>query len=202
MKRFLLLILAGTIIMGCTDKKKEATAESLRATPWQEIAPEEIDLNAVKMADQDWLELSAGKEGDMNLMTISWGGLGELWNKPVFTVYVSTNRYTYEFMERNDYFTVTHFPESMREALAYLGRVSGRDEDKVAGAGLTAEFTELGNPIYAEADLAIECKKIYARQFDENQLPEDVKEWYKQTGLGIHHVYVGEILHVWKKEVK
>lgn len=188
--------------MGCTDKKKEATAESLRATPWQEIAPEEIDLNAVKMADQDWLELSAGKEGDMNLMTISWGGLGELWNKPVFTVYVSTNRYTYEFMERNDYFTVTHFPESMRETLAYLGRVSGRDEDKVAGAGLTAEFTELGNPIYAEADLAIECKKIYARQFDENRLPEDVKEWYKQTGLGIHHVYVGEILHVWKKEVK
>ena len=58
-------------------------------------------------------------------------------------------------MERNDYFTVTHFPESMREALAYLGRVSGRDEDKVAGAGLTAEFTELGNPIYAEADLAM-----------------------------------------------
>ena len=53
MKRFLLFILAGTIIMGCTDKKKEATAESLRATPWQEIAPEEIDLNAVKMADQD-----------------------------------------------------------------------------------------------------------------------------------------------------
>ena len=167
--------------------------------PWQEIKPAEIELNPLQMIDRDWLELSAGKEGNMNLMTISWGSIGELWGKPVFIVYVSTSRYTNQFMEENDYFTVTHFPTSMKDKLAYLGRVSGRDEDKVAGAGLTVEFTGLGNPIYAEADLAIECKKIYAKQFDAELLPPEQRDWYERSGTGIHTVYIGEILHVWKK---
>ena len=87
----------------------------------------------------------------------------------------------------------------MRNQLSYLGRVSGRDEDKVAGAGLTVEFTELGNPIYAEANLAIECKKLYGQQFNADLLPADVKEWYGKSGLGIHYMYIGEIVHVWKK---
>lgn len=99
----------------------------------------------------------------------------------------------------NDYFTVTHFPADMRGQLSYLGRVSGRDEDKVAGAGLTVEFTELGNPIYAEADLAIECKKLYGQQFDASLMPAEQREWYEKSGLGIHYMYIGEIIHVWKK---
>ena len=70
----------------------------------------------------------------------------------------------------------------MRPQLSYLGRASGRNEDKVAGAGLTVEFTELGNPIYAEADLAIECKKIYAQQFDADLLPQEQREWYERSG--------------------
>lgn len=85
------------------------------------------------------------------------------------------------------------------QELSYLGRVSGRDEDKVAGAGLTVEFTELGNPIYAEADLAIECKKIYAQQFNAELLPLEQREWYEKSGLGIHYMFIGEIVHVWKK---
>ena len=166
---------------------------------WQEIAPTEIELNPIRMIDQDWLEVSAGKKGNMNLMTISWGSIGELWGKPVFIVYVSTSRYTHRFMEENDYFTVTHFPASMKDKLSYLGTVSGRDEDKVAGAGLTVEFTDLGNPIYAEADLAIECKKLYGQQFDADLLPAEQREWYERSGLGIHYMYIGEIVHVWKK---
>lgn len=109
------------------------------------------------MFADEWFELAAGKDGDMNLMTIAWGTIGELWSRPVVTVYVSTSRYTYEFMEKNDYFTITHFPPSMRQKLQYLDTASGRNEDKVKGADLTMEFTNLGNPIFAEADLAIEC---------------------------------------------
>jgi len=186
-------------MMSCTKNKQEKPAECLRDRNWQEIAPTEIEPNAIRLISDDWLVLSAGKEGDMNLMTISWGGIGELWGRPVFTVYVSTNRHTFGFMEKNDYFTVTHFPEAMRPELAYLGRASGRDEDKVAGAGLTVEFTPLGNPVYAEADLAIECRKLYARQFDRDRLPEDVRQWYDESGLGIHYMYVGEIVRVLKK---
>ena len=161
MKKILTVLLTAFAIMSCGNNPKQA--QSPKGKPWQEIAPTEIELNPVQMIDKDWMEVSAGKEGNMNLMTISWGTIGELWGKPVFTVFVSTSRYTHKFMEENDYFTVTHFPADMRQQLSYLGRVSGRDEDKVAGAGLTVEFTELGNPIYAEADLAIECN-LHSRQ--------------------------------------
>lgn len=189
LKRILILLTAAITVMSCGNK----------TVGWQEIAPNDIALNPVQMIDSDWLVLSAGKEGDMNLMTISWGSIGELWGKPVFTVYVSPNRYTHKFMEENDCFTVTHFPASMRPALSYLGRVSGRNEDKVAGSGLTPEFTVLGNPIYSEADIAIECRKLYSSQFDPALLPEEQRDWYTRTGLGVHYMYIGEILHVWKK---
>lgn len=185
------------------EAQKEAapveTVESMRAKPWQQIAPREIEGNAVKLFADDWFALAAGQEGDMNLMTIAWGNLGVLWGKPVVTVYVSTSRYTNSFMERNDYFTITHFPALMRDKLQYIGSVSGRDEDKVKGAGITAEFTELGNPIFSEADLAIECRKIYAEPFKPELLPLEQREWYDKLGLGIHVAYVGEIVNVWKK---
>lgn len=61
--------------------------------------------------DKKWALLSAGKPEDFNTMTISWGGLGTLWNKPVATVYVRRSRYTHAFMDREDYFTVSFFPE-------------------------------------------------------------------------------------------
>ncbi len=177
----------------------EETAESSRDKEWQEISARDIEGNPVRMFADEWFELAAGKEGDMNLMTIAWGTFGELWSRPVVIVYVSTSRYTYEFMEKNEYFTLTHFPASMRQTLQYLGTASGRDEDKVKGAGLTTEFTALGNPIFAEADLAIECKKIYADQFKADLMPIERRQWHEETGTGIHVMYVGEIVNVWKK---
>lgn len=206
-KKLTLMLLSTCMLASCGQQSNqevvtpevEETAESMRQKSWQEITPREIEGNPVKLFADDWFELAAGKEGDMNLMTIAWGTLGELWNKPIVTVYVSTSRYTNEFMDKNDYFTITHFPSSMRKELQYLGTVSGRDEDKVKGAGLTTEFTELGNPIFAESDLAIECRKIYTSPFELDKMPLEQRQWYDERGLGVHVVYTGEILHVWKK---
>lgn len=61
------------------------------------------------------------------------------------------------------------------------------------------QFTNLGNPIFAEADLAIECKKIYAEQFKADKMPIEQRQWYDDTGTGIHVMYIGEIVNVWKK---
>ena len=206
MKNYLFTVLAMSLFFASCSTKNDNTATeetkdevSVKELPWQEITARDIEGNPVKMFADEWFELAAGKEGDMNLMTIAWGSLGELWSKPVVTVYVSTSRYTYEYMEKNDYFTITHFPASMREKLQYLGTASGRDEDKVKGADLTVEFTNLGNPIFAEADLAIECKKIYADQFKADKMPIERRQWHEETGTGIHVMYVGEIVNVWKK---
>lgn len=206
MKKLLSLCALALLLASCngnneqkTDNMQNTTTENLREKDWQEIKAKDIEGNPVRMFADEWFELAAGKEGDMNLMTIAWGTLGELWNRPVVTVYVSTSRYTYEFMEKNDYFTITHFPAAMREKLQYLGTASGRDENKVKGADLTVEFTKLGNPIFAEADLAIECKKIYAEQFKADLMPVEQRQWYDDRGIGLHVVYVGEIVNVWKK---
>ena len=204
-KKTILISVLALLLTSCSTKTEQpandntVATKDLKVKPWQEITPREIEGNPVKMFADEWFELAAGKEGDMNLMTIAWGSLGELWSKPVVTVYVSTSRYTYEFMEKNDYFTITHFTSALRDKLQYLGTASGRDEDKVKGSGLTVEYTSLGNPIFAEADLAIECKKIYAEQFKPELMPLEQRQWYAERGLGIHVAYVGEIVNVWKK---
>ncbi len=65
----------------------------------------EFNTEIFSQFDKKWALLTAGKEGAFNMMVISWGGLGTIWNKPVATVYVRTNRYTHEFMDNNEYFS-------------------------------------------------------------------------------------------------
>lgn len=177
-----------------TAKKKGQSAEGKE---WQTIKPTNVK-NAVQLFDKDWMALAVGTNGDMNAMTISWGGMGELWGRPVVTVYVSTDRYTHSFMERNDYFTVTGFPADKKQALQVIGTRSGRDGDKLKVAGLTPEFTELGNPIFKEANLAIECKIIYSAPFDIDKMSPEARKIYDQ-GMGVHTMYIGEIVNVWCK---
>jgi flavin reductase (DIM6/NTAB) family NADH-FMN oxidoreductase RutF len=194
-------IFAALLLTACGNKanESETEAKTTNSDQWQEIMPQNIDVNAVKLFANDWMLLSAGKDTSMNMMTIAWGALGELWGKPIVTVYVSTDRYTYKFLEDNEYFTVTAFPEQFRDKLQYIGSVSGRDEDKVKGSGLTPEFTKLGNPIYKEANLAIECKKIYAEQLKKELMPLEQRQWYDEKKMGVHVMYIGEIVNVWKK---
>lgn len=194
-------IFVALLLTACGNKANESETEATttNSDQWQEIKPQNIDVNAVKLFANDWMLLSAGKDTSMNMMTIAWGALGELWGKPIVTVYVSTDRYTYKFLEDNEYFTVTAFPEQFRDKLQYIGSVSGRDEDKVKGSGLTPEFTKLGNPIYKEANLAIECKKIYAEQLKKELMPLEQRQWYDEKKLGVHMMYIGEIVNVWKK---
>ena len=194
-------IFIALLLTACGNKanESETEAKTTNSDQWQEIKPQNIDVNAVKLFANDWMLLSAGKDTSMNMITIAWGALGELWGKPIVTVYVSTDRYTYKFLEDNEYFTVTAFPEQFRDKLQYIGSVSGRDEDKVKGSGLTPEFTKLGNPIYKEANLAIECKKIYAEQLKKELMPLEQRQWYDEKKLGVHMMYIGEIVNVWKK---
>ncbi len=184
---------------GCRDNMaaKCAQEQDVANGEWHEISPLEIK-NAIDLFDNDWMALAVGKEGDMNAMTISWGEIGQLWGKPVLTVFVSSSRFTHEFMERNGYFTVTAFPEKKRSALQYIGTHSGRDGDKLTAAGLTPEFTVLGNPVFKEANLAVECRIIYKAPFIKEDIAPDVAKIYDR-GMGVHTMYIGEIINVWSR---
>ena len=91
----------------------------------------QFDTDIFAQFDKKWALLTAGGKEKFNTMTISWGGLGTLWGKPVATVYVRESRYTHEFMDREDYFTVSFYPESCRRTLGVLGSKSGRDRSRL-----------------------------------------------------------------------
>ena len=89
--------------------------------------------------DDQWLLLTSGDFAarDYNCMTISWGSLGTMWDRPFVQTVVRPQRYTYQFMEKYSSFTLCAFPKKYRSALALLGAKSGRDGNKLAEAGLT-----------------------------------------------------------------
>ena len=139
-----------------------------------------------------WALLTAGDKDSYNTMTISWGGLGTLWSKPVATVYVKPIRYTHEFLDKNDYFTISFFSEEYRNALMTLGMKSGRYGDKVKETGLTADFHE-NYVTFKEAKTTLLCKKIYRHDMDVSNMPEDVvTDFYKNEAA--HTIYIGEVI--------
>lgn len=192
MKKIITLTLVVMALAACGGRTNKSNMTQTR-----EIKPTEIKENPVELFDQKWALVTAGVPGDVNTMTISWGSLGELWNRPVVTVYVSSSRYTHEFMEKNDHFTVAFFPGEQRRALQYLGSHSGRDSDKIAESGLTLEWLESGLPSFKEADMVIEARKIYGYPFDEKGFGDVPSQLYSSGRMGVHSVYVGEIEHVW-----
>ena len=145
--------------------------------------------------DRKWALVTAGDISDFNTMTISWGGMGTLWSKPVVTVYVKPVRYTHEFMEANDYFTVSFFEEEYREALKLLGSKSGRDCDKVAESHLTP--VRIGENLvgYVQAFRTLVCRKIYTQELDASSVPEAVRETYYAKEAP-HTMYIGEIIGI------
>ena len=155
---------------------------------------EQLNVSAFDVFDTQWALLTAGTPGDYNTMTISWGGLGTLWSKPVATVYVKPIRYTYEFMEKNDVFTVSVFPPDYRQDLARLGSKSGRDGDKVALTGLTPVEVP-GGITFAQAHTTLVCRKLYRQDLDAAQMPKDVIAQYYETEAP-HRMYIGEVLEM------
>ena len=150
--------------------------------------------DALKLFHEEWALVTAGKEGDYNTMTISWGGLGTLWSKPVTTVYVKPCRYTFGFMQANDYFTVSFFDSTYKKDLTILGTASGRDGDKVALTSLHPVFLENG-VTFKEAKTTIVCKKTYELPLVCDGMSDEIIEHY-YTKEEPHHIFLGEVLEV------
>ena len=130
-------------------------------------------------------------------MTIGWGSAGTLWSKPTVTVYVHPWRYTHEFLEREDYFTVQLFGLEHHGDLGILGSKSGRDGNKVGLTSLTPVALEHGMT-FAEATTTIVCKKWYTQAIDLDAVPADVMD--RMAGRlyvdAAHTMFVGEIVDI------
>ena len=152
-----------------------------------------------RLFNDHWALATAGSIENYNTMTIGWGSMGTLWGpphkgKPVLTIYVSPARYTHTFLEENEYFTVSFFPEEYRKDLALLGSRSGRDGDKVALTALTPLALAHGVD-FAQAELTFVCKKLYQQQFELEKVPKDVADWI-YTRVPPHSMFIGEVEEV------
>lgn len=162
------------------------------------ITPADITDNAFSLIGKDWALVTAGDSESFNTMTVSWGSVGIMWNKPVAFTFIRPQRYTFGFLEKNGMFTMSFFGEEYRKALQICGTKSGRDTDKVKETGLTPAFTEDGVPYFEEARLVLVCKKLYAQDLSESSIIEEaVKSNY--SGDDYHRMYVSEIVSVLKK---
>jgi len=126
---------------------------------YTKISPLDIPENAIKLISKDWMLITAGNEAAYNTMTASWGALGEIWGKPASIIAVRGSRYTHEFTEANEFYTLCFFEEAHRDKLQLLGTKSGRDTDKIKESGLTPVATPEGSTAFEEAWLILECKK-------------------------------------------
>ena len=144
--------------------------------------------------DKKWALLTAGSLDQHNSMTISWGEMGTLWSKDVVTVYVKPRRYTYEFMENNDYFVVSFFKEEYHQALQKMGSLSGKDVNKDVASKLTP-LDYQGLTIYKEASIIIICKKIYHQDLNINNMPKEAIDTYYKVEKP-HRMYIGEVMEI------
>lgn len=165
---------------------------------FREIDIRSIEKSPVKMISDEWALLTAGTLDSYNTMTVSWGALGELWGRDCAFAFVRPQRYTYEFMEKNDYYTLTFFDGGYKKEMGFCGSHSGRDVDKAAATGL--EPVSVGEGVsFVQAKTVLVCKKIAVQDINpDGFLDESINGEYPINDY--HRVYIGEIVKVLRAE--
>lgn len=164
---------------------------------FREIGAKEIPGNLIRMIADEWMLVTAGAPQDYNMMTASWGGMGEMWGRDVAVTVVRPQRYTYGFLEREERFTLSFYGDQ-REIHQICGSKSGRDVDKTRETGLIP-VVENGAVFFEQARLALVCRKLYAQDLDPACfLDKSCLESYRAGDF--HRVYVGEIERVFLRD--
>ena len=157
--------------------------------------------NAFDLIGKSWMLVTAGNKEKFNTMTASWGGIGWLWNRPVAFVFIRPERFTHDFVEREERLTLSFYREDCRGILQFCGTKSGRDVDKVKETGLRPVALESGAMTFEQARLTLDCRKLFkspmaAAGFIDRSILE---KWYNdRPGGSLHDVYVVEIEGVYE----
>lgn len=163
------------------------------------MALKEIDIKSLenlnpfsKIAD-DWFLVTAGNESGYNTMTASWGSLGTMWGKSAAVTVIRPQRYTKEFIDKNEYFTISFLKEGNKDKLSFCGSKSGRDYDKAKETGLKPVFVD-GTTTFEQAELILVCRKVFAQDINPDSFLDKtiIDKWYPDKDF--HTAYVGEIV--------
>jgi len=164
-----------------------------------EVKPEEFNESPFKLIGTDWMLITAENGGKVNTMTASWGGFGVMWNKNVAYIVIRPQRYTKEFVDNSETFSLTFFDDEKRTMLSYLGTASGRDEDKVKKSNLTVIHTD-NVPYFEESTKVVLCKKLFAQEYtSESFIDQSIKE-KNYPNSDYHTLYIAEVTKILIKE--
>ncbi len=164
---------------------------------FKEISAKEIEGNLIKAIADEWMLISAGNETGYNMMTASWGFTGEIWGSDSVIALIRPQRYTMEFVEKSDYFTLSFYGDR-KDVHAVCGSKSGRDVDKTALTGLSPVF-ENGAVYFKEARLVLICKKQYLGKLEKASFTDKSPlDCYKDGDF--HNIIIGKIEKVLIKD--
>ncbi len=166
---------------------------------FENIDPYYLSESIFKLIGKDWMLITSGEKNNYNMMTASWGTCGILWNKPIAVIFVRPQRYTFDFLEKNDYFSLNFFDDSYRETLNVLGTQSGRDINKMAVEELHADVLESGSVYFQQARMVMECKKIYYDDI-KPELFTDPSIHNIYPAKDYHRMYIGELKSCWARK--
>lgn len=162
-----------------------------------QLDAESIQENFIKLIGSDWMLITAGDLKSFNTMTAAWGSIGYLWNRQIAVCYVRPTRYTFEFTEKHDWFTLSFFEEKDRSILDFCGNTSGKKVDKIKETGLIPFETSNGNIAFEQARIVLECRKIYADDMvPEKFIDKSIESVYPLKDY--HRMYIGHIVQCMK----
>mgnify|MGYP003292303968 CR=1 FL=1 len=164
----------------------------------KEINIRDIKESAVKMISDDWALLTAGNEKGFNTMTVSWGGIGELWGKDVAFIFVRPQRYTKEFIDREGMMTLSFFGGEYKKEMGFCGKNSGRDCDKMKETGLTPAFTD-GTVYIKEAKTVLILKTLAVTEMTPDSFLDKEIDSSCYPNKDYHIVYIAEIVKTLEK---
>ena len=163
---------------------------------FKQINSKDIESNLIKAISEEWMLISAGDESGYNMMTASWGFAGEMWGNDSVVIAVRPQRYTLEFLNNSDYFTLSFYGDN-KDIHKICGSKSGRDVNKTELTGLTPIFSH-GTVYFDEARLVLVCKKQYVSRLESEKFTDkEPLKWYPNEDY--HYMIVGKIEKVLEK---
>lgn len=158
---------------------------------FEEISLDSLKINPFSSFKKDWALVSAGDEQSSNTMTVSWGGLGIIWQKPVSFIFIRPQRYTFEFLENKTHYSICFLGNEYRDILNTCGTVSGREVNKIKKTGLVPIFNEKA-PYFEQSCTTFICRKIHSQFIDpECFIDKNINIQYKNKDY--HKIFIGEI---------
>lgn len=165
---------------------------------FRDINIKDLKDNIIEIISKEYMLITAGNKEKYNMMTASWGFMGEMWGENSVAVVVRPERYTMEFIENSEFFTLTFYGNN-KDIHKVCGSKSGRDVNKTAECGLTP----IANDRYVyfdEARLVMVIKKQYVQPMDKAFLTDKTvdEKWYKNGGW--HNLIIGSIERIYVRE--